>query len=84
MHPRLLATIGSAALAGTVVLAGCGGDGGLDEAGIERCATALVPYADRVAAGDTSATPPECADLNANELSESIARMYRKQAAAAG
>lgn len=75
-------TLASAALAGLTLLAGCGGDGGLDEAKIERCGTALVPYADQVAGGDTSAIPAECEGLNANELSESIARMYRKQNAA--
>ncbi|MGQ0842722.1 MAG: hypothetical protein ACT4QF_01175 [Sporichthyaceae bacterium] len=63
-------------------LAGCGGDDeSLDESKIERCATALVPYAKEGDAGKGMAAAQDqaCGDLNANEKSEAIARMYRKQ-----
>ena len=63
-----------------LLVAGCGGPT-LDEAKIERCATALVPYAKEGAAGKGLSLTElaACKDLNANEASEAIARMYRKQ-----
>ncbi|MGQ0467813.1 MAG: hypothetical protein ACT4QG_21150 [Sporichthyaceae bacterium] len=69
-----------ACLAGALLLAGCGGGPKLDEAKIERCATALVPYAKEGAAGKGLSLTENaaCKDLNANEASEAIARMYRK------
>lgn len=70
----------AAALPAVLLLAGCGGGEGLDEAKIERCATALVPYAKEAAAGKGMSFDEitACEDLNANEKSEAIARMYRR------
>lgn len=64
------------------MLTGCGGGKGLDEGKIERCATALVPYDQQSKAGGKGLSPSTlkaCSDLNANEQSEAIVRMYKKE-----
>ncbi len=69
-----------AAVALALLTAGCGGsDTGLSEDKIERCATALVPYGKAEGSGSKGLSLDEtkaCDDLNANEKSEAIARMY--------
>jgi hypothetical protein len=70
--------VGALALA-VVATAGCGGSS-LNQGKIDRCAAALVQYDQAnkgTGKGISTSQTGACHDLNANEGSEAIAKMYK-------